>query len=84
MPAKTGTPAPAGFMWIDEVATALSIQINTLYKWRYRGIGPAGVRHAGRLMYAESIVAEYLQGLATASQPGPAMRTARPHVANAA
>lgn len=82
MPAKTGTPAPAGFMWIDEVATALSIQINTLYKWRYRGIGPAAVRHAGRLMYAESIVEEYLQGLAP--QPGPTMRAQRPHVANAA
>ncbi|MBV6697493.1 helix-turn-helix domain-containing protein [Kitasatospora aureofaciens] len=80
MPAKTGTPAPAGFMWIDEAALALGVQVSTLYKWRYRGIGPTPVRHAGRLMYAKTTIEDYLRALVAAAQPAP-RRALRPAVA---
>ncbi|MFF7991719.1 hypothetical protein ACFZDG_18240 [Kitasatospora xanthocidica] len=80
MPAKTGTPAPAGFMWIEAAAKELRVQKCTLYKWRYRGIGPKAIRHAGRLMYAESAVKGYWADLIDAEQPTP-LRAPRPHVA---
>lgn len=80
MPAKTTGPAPAGFMWIEDVAEALRVKKCTLYKWRYRGIGPTAIRHAGRLMYAENAVKDYWAGLVAAAQPEP-LPTPRPAVA---
>nr|BEK68791.1 hypothetical protein KPHV_60180 [Kitasatospora purpeofusca] len=77
MPAKTPPPAPTGFMWIEEAAKALGVQVSTLHKWRYRNVGPDAVRHAGRLMYATAGIEGYLKALAT---PAP-RRLPRPAVA---
>lgn len=85
MPAKTGTPAPAGFMWIEDAAKALGIQVCTLYKWRQRRTGPASARHAGRLIYSETGIRSYLEGLMASDshanpELNPVLRVPRPHI----
>ncbi|MFE6868369.1 helix-turn-helix domain-containing protein [Kitasatospora sp. NPDC057692] len=80
MPAKTPPPPPPGFLWIEEAAKQLGVQVGTLHKWRYRKVGPTAVRHAGRLMYATDSIDAYFEALAVAAQPVP-RRLPRPAVA---
>ncbi|WP_230210950.1 hypothetical protein [Streptomyces kaniharaensis] len=82
MPPKAGTPAPAGFMWIEDAAKELGVQVCTLHKWRYRGIGPAAALHAGRLIYAKSGIKSYWESLANPELKP--TRVPRPHVRRAA
>lgn len=51
----------------EAVAEHLRIKAETLYQWRYRGIGPRGIKVGGRLRYRPSDVAEWLDQQAAAS-----------------
>ncbi|MFD5564459.1 hypothetical protein [Kitasatospora griseola] len=72
--------APAGFMWIEGAADALGVKVCTLHKWRQRKAGPLAVRHAGRLMYAETDIAGYLQNLVDEAKSSAVVRNPRPDV----
>ncbi|MFE1321662.1 hypothetical protein [Kitasatospora phosalacinea] len=72
--------APAGFMWIEGAAKELGVKVCTLHKWRQRKVGPLAVRHAGRLMYAEVDIANYLQGLVDEAKSSAVVRIPRPDV----
>lgn len=74
MPAKTPGPAPAGFMWIEDAAKALGVEVGTLHKWRYRRKGPASFKHAGRVIYRATAIDDYLNGCEAAdSHSNPAL-----------
>lgn len=85
MPAKATGPAPAGFMWIDDAAKALGVEVCTLYKWRQKRKGPASFKHAGRLMYRESAIAAHFEACEAADshsnpQLSPLNRVPQPRV----
>lgn len=80
MTAASPGPAPAGFMWIEDAAKELGVKVGTLHKWRYRKTGPLAVRHAGRLMYAQTAIATYLNSLVSQAEFDRQSRAPRPHV----
>lgn len=59
-PSTTGRPAPKGFVWLEDAAEMLGVEKSTLYKWRYKRRGPAGFKHAGRIVYRETAIAEHM------------------------
>jgi len=85
MPAATTLPAPAGYLWLEQAAERLGVQPSTLRKWRQRRIGPASFKHAGRVVYRETALADHLAGCEAAdsrSNPAlnPLLRTPEPHI----
>lgn len=46
---------------IDEAAAFLGLSVQTLYSWRYRGIGPKSYRVGGRAKYRLSELERWLQ-----------------------
>lgn len=60
MSAKTTLPPPAGCLWLPQAAERLGVKPRTLYTWRTRRVGPAGFRHAGRVVYRETALDAYL------------------------
>lgn len=61
MSATTITAAPPeGCLWLKGAAAKLGVQPSTLYKWRHLRIGPPSFRHAGRVVYRETAIDEYL------------------------
>jgi hypothetical protein len=88
MPARISGPAPAGYLWLPDMAKALGVEPSTLHKWRYRRVGPPAVKHAGRLMYPESSIAAHFAACKAAdphSNPelSPLNREKRPHLPRA-
>lgn len=74
MPPTANRPAPAGCLWIEDAAAALGVEKSTLYKWRYRRIGPASFKHAGKVVYRETAIAAYLADCEAAdSRSNPAL-----------
>jgi predicted DNA-binding transcriptional regulator AlpA len=51
------TLVPQRLLWAEEVATILGVPVKTLYQWRYKGAGPAGVRVGRHLRYRTDIEA---------------------------
>lgn len=47
-------------MTINEVATMLQIPVGTMYQWRHRGLGPAGLRIGRHVRYRLSDVEAWL------------------------
>lgn len=60
MSAKTDREPPPGYIWLPTAAERLGVQPRTLHAWRTRNKGPAGFRHAGRVIYRETAIDEYL------------------------
>lgn len=60
MSAKTVLPPPPGCLWLPQAADRLGVKPRTLHTWRQRRKGPASFRHAGRVVYRETALAEYL------------------------
>lgn len=74
MPAPTTLPAPAGLLWLEDAAQRLGVQPSTLRKWRMNRRGPASFKHAGRVVYRETALADYLNGCEAAdSRSNPAL-----------
>jgi excisionase family DNA binding protein len=48
----------------DEVAEFLGVPLKTLYQWRYKGVGPAGVRVGRHLRYRVVDVEAWVEGRA--------------------
>jgi excisionase family DNA binding protein len=47
----------------DDVAAFLGVPVTTLYQWRYKGIGPRGLRVGRHLRYRQSDVDAWLRTL---------------------
>jgi excisionase family DNA binding protein len=45
-----------------ELAEYLDVPVNTLYAWRYQGVGPAGYRVGRHVRYDPADVIEWLKG----------------------
>lgn len=52
-------------LWAEEVAVLLGVPVKTLYQWRYKGVGPVGVRIGRHLRYREADVEAWIEGRAT-------------------
>ena len=62
-------PAMRRLLWADEVAGLLGVPVKTLYQWRYKGIGPAGVRVGRHLRYRAVDVEAWVEGRVAESRP---------------
>ena len=51
-------------LWAEEVAVVLGVPVKTLYQWRYKGVGPAGVRVGRHLRYRPADVEAWIDGRA--------------------
>jgi predicted DNA-binding transcriptional regulator AlpA len=49
--AKIPTPAPPGFVWIQELSRMTGLSVKTLYNYRYLGKGPQPVPIGRKLAY---------------------------------
>lgn len=77
MSAKTDLQPPPGYIWLPTAADRLGVKPRTLHQWRTRNKGPAGFRHAGRVIYREEAIAEYLAECEAADRhSNPARNTA--------
>lgn len=47
----------------DEVALFLSVPVKTLYQWRYKGVGPRGLRVGKHLRYRQDEIEAWLEAL---------------------
>jgi len=47
----------------DDVAAFLGVPVTTLYQWRYKGIGPRGLRIGRHLRYRQEEVNAWLRAL---------------------
>ena len=48
-------------MSLTDVSEMLSIPIHTLYRWRYKGDGPAGCRVGRHVRYRREVVEAWLE-----------------------
>lgn len=55
----------------DEVASFLSVPVKTLYQWRYKGVGPRGLRVGRHLRYRQHEVEAWLESLDDTTGHGP-------------
>lgn len=60
---------PHRLLWAEEVATILGVPVKTLYQWRYKGVGPAGVRVGRHLRYRAADVEAWIDQRVV--EPGP-------------
>jgi excisionase family DNA binding protein len=58
---REAQPVPQRLLWAEEVATVLGVPVKTLYQWRYKGIGPAGVRVGRHLRYRTADVEAWIE-----------------------
>jgi predicted DNA-binding transcriptional regulator AlpA len=55
-------------LWtVDDVATFLGVPIKTLYQWRTKGYGPAGIRVGRYIRYRSQDVIEWVTERQTAA-----------------
>ena len=45
---------------VDDVAEILGVPVSTLYQWRYKGVGPVGLRVGRHLRYRAVDVSEWI------------------------
>ncbi|NUP53418.1 MAG: helix-turn-helix domain-containing protein [Catenulispora sp.] len=62
MPAPDTLPPPQGYLWLNQAAGRLGVKPSTLRKWRLQRRGPASFKHAGKVIYRETAIQEYLDG----------------------
>jgi excisionase family DNA binding protein len=58
-------------LWAEEVAVLLGVPVKTLYQWRYKGVGPAGVRVGRHLRYRPADVEAWIDGRAAEERRPP-------------
>lgn len=52
-------------LWtIQETADHLQVSVKTLYDWRYRGIGPPGIKVGGLVRYRPENIEQWLDAIA--------------------
>jgi len=54
----------------DEVAVILGIPVKTLYQWRYKGVGPRGLRIGRHVRYRSADVEAWLREVEEKDQRG--------------
>lgn len=59
---------PHRLLWAEEVAMILGVPVKTLYQWRYKGVGPAGMRVGRHLRYRAADVELWIDG--RVAEPG--------------
>ena len=60
---------PERLLWAREVAAILGVPVKTLYQWRYKGVGPIGVRVGRHLRYRAADVELWINGRVAESEP---------------
>lgn len=78
MPRSKTTTPPRGYVWIDEAAERIGVGKTTLYKWKYRGVGPTPVPIARRLAYRIADLDAHLDALYSAAVAPLANEETRP------
>lgn len=53
-------PPPKGCLWIAGAAAYIGYEVNTLRKWRLKGIGPASFRVGGKVAYRIAVLDAWL------------------------
>jgi excisionase family DNA binding protein len=53
--------APVRLLSVEEVAELLQVPVNTIYRWRFRGEGPTGMRIGRYLRFDPRDVASWLE-----------------------
>ena len=48
------------FVTTEELAAELRVPVDTVHAWRYRGVGPPGVRIGRRVLYRRSDVDRWI------------------------
>ena len=66
--AREATSVPQRLLWAQEVAAILGVPVKTLYQWRYKGVGPAGLRVGRHLRYRAADVEAWIDDRATAER----------------
>jgi len=74
--AKTPTPAPPGFVWIQEASRRTGLSVKTLYNYRWLGKGPTPVPIGRKLAYREAEINAFAAELQT--HPGNSDHESRP------
>jgi predicted DNA-binding transcriptional regulator AlpA len=59
---------PHRLLWAEEVAMILGVPVKTLYQWRYKGVGPAGMRVGRHLRYRAADLELWIDG--RVAEPG--------------
>ena len=59
---RAGLSSPQRLLWAQEVAVVLGVPVKTLYQWRYKGVGPAGVRVGRHLRYRAADIDAWIDG----------------------
>lgn len=65
---QVGSPVTDELLTTKELAGYLKIPVETLYQWRQRGEGPAGLRIGRYLRYRRSEVDRWLEGRGTSAR----------------
>jgi predicted DNA-binding transcriptional regulator AlpA len=52
---------PQRLLCAAEVAAILGVPVKTLYQWRYKGVGPAGVRVGWHLRYRAADIEAWIE-----------------------
>ncbi len=60
---------PHRLPWAEEVAMILGVPVKTLYHWRYKGVGPAGMRVGRHLRYRPADLELRIHGRVAEAQP---------------
>lgn len=74
---STKSPGPAAddrLLTIVDVAAYLGIPVGTVYQWRHKGTGPAGMRVGRHVRYRRRDVEAWLDALAKGELPKPTRR----------
>lgn len=74
--AKTPTPAPPGFVWIQEASLRTGLSVKTLYNYRWLGKGPKPVPIGRKLAYREADIDAFAAELQ--AHPGDSDYESRP------
>lgn len=56
-----GPSRPSGLLTTKEVAAFLAVPVGTVRDWRYRRVGPRGVRLGRRVLYRQAVVEQWLE-----------------------
>ena len=54
---------------LEEVAQELRVSVDTLYRWRYQGIGPESVRISGTVRVRRSALEAFIESSAEQRRP---------------
>ena len=61
VPARKDGMQPEHLMSVEDLSTVLQVPTATIYAWRYKGVGPTGLRIGKHLRFRPSDVQAWIQ-----------------------